>query len=157
MTMDVNWHWYAWKDLGPDTLYALLKLRSDIFVVEQNCLFSDMDGLDPQCEHLCGFDDAGQLVAYLRLIQPGVKWPQPGLGRLVVRPNVRHSGIARVALCEGIDHCSERYPGQTICLSGQQYLEHFYVQFGFVTVSDMYLEAGIPHVEMRRKPPVPKK
>ncbi len=147
---NTRFRWYAWKDLDPDTLYALLKLRSDIFVVEQDCVFSDMDGLDPKCEHLCGFNEAGGLVVYLRMLPPGLKWPEPALGRLVVHPKARHSGIARVALCEGIEHCSERFAGQPIFLSGQQYLEHFYVQFGFVTVSEPYLDDGIMHVNMRR-------
>ena len=150
MKMNTRFRWFTWKELDADTLYAMLKLRSDIFVVEQDCVYSDMDGLDPKCEHLGGFDDANQLVVYLRMLPPGIKWPEPALGRLVVRPSARHSGIARVALCEGIERVTERFPGQPTFLSGQQYLEHFYVQYGFVTVSEPYLEDGIMHVNMRR-------
>lgn len=147
----LTWTWHRWTDLKPDTLYAFLKLRSDIFVVEQNCVFSDMDGVDAQCEHLCGLDRQGRLLAYLRLVPPGVKAAQPALGRLVVAPDARRRGGGRAAMLEGIRHCRLRYPGQGIFLSGQQHLEKFYASLGFKTISAPYLEDGIPHVNMLRK------
>lgn len=131
-------------------LYALLKLRSDIFVVEQNCVFSDMDGADSRCEHLCGHDDRGALLAYLRLLPPGVKSPEPSIGRLVVAREARQHGAGRAAMCEGIRHCGARYPQQAIYIGGQQYLEAFYATLGFVTRGAPYLEDGIAHVHMLR-------
>ena len=143
--------WRRWAELTPDTLYDFLRLRSDIFVVEQNCAYPDMDGVDPQCEHLCVRGPEKQLVAYLRLVPPGLKAPQPAIGRLVVAQSARKSGLGRTAMLEGIRHCTERYPGQDIFLSGQQHLEAFYSSLGFVTFTEPYLEDGIQHVNMLRK------
>jgi ElaA protein len=145
------WTWHAWATLRPDTLYDFLRLRSDIFVVEQNCVFPDMDGIDPACEHLCGHDADQRLVAYLRLVPPGIKAPQPALGRLVTARNVRGTGLGRAAVREGIRHCASRYPGQDIFLSGQQHLENFYASLGFISFTEPYLEDGISHVNMLRK------
>ena len=144
------WTWYDWPALDSDTLYAALKLRSDIFVVEQNCVFSDMDGLDPRCEHLCCKDASGTLLGYLRLLPPGVKYAEPALGRLVVKSVARKSGLARVTLFEGIERCNALYPRHPIFLSAQQYLEKFYQSMGFETVSSPYLDDGIMHIDMRR-------
>ena len=147
--MNVHWRWFAWRELDPDTLYALLKLRSDVFVVEQNCVFPEMDGLDPRCEHLCGLDASGKVVACLRLLPPGLKYPEPSIGRLVVAPVVRKLGLGRVAMQKGIERCRTRFPGEPIVLSAQQYLEVFYGSLGFVTTSKPYLDDGIVHVDMR--------
>ena len=148
--MGITWNWHAWSALTPDTLYGLLKLRSDIFVVEQNCVFSDMDGLDPQCEHLCASDAAGVVLACLRLVPPGVKHELPVIGRLVVAARARKRGLARAGMQLALQHCALRYPGRAVFLSGQQYLEDFYASLGFVTCSAPYLEDGIWHVDMTR-------
>jgi ElaA protein len=145
---DIRWRWFAWRELDSDTLHAFLKLRSDIFVVEQNCVFSEMDGADPACEHLCGRDASGALRVYLRLVPPGVKVPQPALGRLVVTPDARKAGLARAAMLDGIRRCRERYPGQPIFLAAQGQLEPFYRSLGFETTGGIYMEDGIPHVNM---------
>ena len=147
----LQWRWYRWHELHADTLYAFLKLRSDIFVVEQNCVFPDMDGLDPQCEHLCGHAADGALLAYLRLVPPGVRAPQPSIGRLVVAQQARGTGAGRAAMLEGLRVCAQRYPGQAIFLSAQRHLEGFYASLGFARSSEDYLEDGIWHVNMRRK------
>lgn len=154
----MNWQWQAWAQLAPDTLYAFLKLRSDIFVVEQNCVFSEMDGLDPLCEHLCGHDGDGRLVAYLRLVPPGVKRPHsespaapgPALGRVVVHVSRRGGGLGRDLMLQGIGYCGARYGGRAIFLSAQQHLERFYASLGFARLGAPYLEDGIWHVDMRR-------
>jgi len=136
--------WHPWSTLTPDTLHDFLRLRSDIFVVEQNCAYADIDGIDPQCEHLCIRGSEKQLLAYLRLVPPGLKAPQPAIGRLVVAQAARKSGLGRTAMLE-------RYPGQDIFLSGQQHLEAFYSSLGFVTFTEPYLEDGIQHVNMLKK------
>lgn len=142
--------WYAWKDLTPDTLYTILRLRSAIFVVEQNCVFPDMDGRDPACEHLCGTDRGGALVAYLRLVPPGVRTPEVSLGRVVVAQPLRGRGVGRAVMEEGLRHCARRYVGTPVKVSAQQHLERFYQSLGFRTVSEAYLEDGIWHVDMLR-------
>ena len=146
----ITWTWRAWRTLDADTLYAFLRLRSEIFVVEQNCVFLDMDGLDSQCEHLCGSNEAGTLIGYLRLVPPGVKSPQPALGRLVIKRNARGQGLSRTAIEHGLRRCAERYPNQPVFLSGQQHLEAHYASMGFATISAPYLEDGIWHVNMLR-------
>jgi ElaA protein len=148
--MPLGWQWLAWPDFDPDTLYALLKLRSDIFVVEQNCAYSDMDGIDPQCRHLLGRDAEGRVQAGLRLVPPGVKHAAPALGRLVVASGLRGAGSGRALMIEGLRGCAQHYPHQAVFLSGQQHLEHFYRSLGFATISAPYLEDGIPHVDMLR-------
>jgi ElaA protein len=111
-----------------------------------------MDGADPACEHLVNKDTEGRVLACLRLVPPGVKVPQPALGRLVVAPEARGAGLARAACEEGLRRCAERYPGQAVFLAGQQHLEPFYASLGFRTTGDHYLEDGIPHVNMLRLP-----
>ena len=145
---NIRWQWYEWAQLPPDVLYGFLKLRSDIFVVEQNCVFSDMDGVDPLCDHLCGFDDKGLVLVYLRLLPPGLKFPEVSLGRLVTSPDARRGGCAREALRLGLERLRQKFPGHTVRIGGQQYMEKFYASVGFVSTGQPYLEDGIPHVEM---------
>jgi ElaA protein len=144
------WKWYAWTELSPDVLYAFLRLRSGIFVVEQNCVFPDMDGRDPACDHLCGWGATGELIAYLRLVPPGVRTPEVSLGRVVVDPSARGRGIGRAVMQQGLERCAARYPGMPVKVSAQQHLEKMYARLGFRTVGTPYLEDGIAHVDMIR-------
>ena len=146
----LRWQWLAWPDFDPDTLYALLRLRVDIFVVEQNCAYAELDGLDPRCRHLVGRDAAGQVRAGLRLVPPGIKHAAPALGRLVVAADLRGAGSGRALMIEGLRGCARHYPAQPVFLSGQRHLEGFYRSLGFETISEPYLEDGIPHVDMLR-------
>jgi ElaA protein len=148
----LRWSWHAWSELTPDLLYQVLRLRSAIFVVEQNCVFPDMDGRDPDCVHLCGRDDAGGLIAYLRLVPPGVRTPEVSLGRVVVTAAARGQGLGRAVMEEGLLGCAQRYPGKPVKVSAQQQLETFYRSLGFRTASPPYLEDGIWHVDMLRNP-----
>lgn len=146
----LRWSWHAFAELDPATLYAILELRSRIFVVEQNCLFLDMDGADAQCDHLCGFDAKGKLRVYLRLVPPGVKFAEASFGRLVTDPQSRRGGHARKACELALARLAERFPGQPVRIGGQRYMEAFYASLGFVATGQPYLEDGIPHVEMLR-------
>jgi ElaA protein len=146
-----RWQWYGWAGMTPDVLYAFLRLRSAIFVVEQDCVFPEMDGRDPQCEHLCGWDGA-ELVAYLRLVPPGVRTPEVALGRVVVAARARGAGLGRAVMAEGLARCAQRYPGQPVKVSAQQHLEKFYASLGFTRTGAPYDEDGIPHVDMVRPP-----
>jgi ElaA protein len=155
-----RWTWHKFAELSPEALYAILELRSRIFVVEQNCIFPDMDGRDRDCEHLCGFEEAGdgrrgmgdgkdrKLVAYLRLVPPGVRTPEPSLGRVVVEQSARSKGFGRAVMLEGMRRCAELYPGKPVKVSAQQHLERFYNTLGFQTVGAPYLEDGIVHIDM---------
>ena len=138
--------------LGPHDLYAMLALRSRVFVVEQECVFLDIDGLDQDALHLLGWSDAahGALHASLRILAPGVSYDEPSIGRVVTAPEARGTGAGRALMLAGIAECERRYPGTGIRIGAQQYLERFYGSLGFQTVSAMYLEDGIPHVTMLR-------
>lgn len=158
--VDVRLRWFDWTAFDPDTLYALLRLRSAVFVVEQACVFHEMDGLDPECEHLIAFDhEGGGLVGCLRRVPAGLKRPHtpapaapgPMLGRLVTAPHVRGMGLGRTLMLEGIARCRLENPGEDIFLSAQLRLQRFYEALGFEAIRAPYDEDGIAHVDMRRR------
>lgn len=143
---------YVWKrfpELHNSELYALLKLRSEVFVVEQNCVFLDLDDHDQNSEHLLMQDAGGALIGYSRLLPPGEKYPECSIGRVVVPLSVRSSGTGRRLMAESIRGSRARYPQSPILIWAQQRLESFYASFGFVTASEPELEDGILHVKMR--------
>jgi len=128
-------------------VYAVLAARVAIFVVEQNCAYQDLDGLDADAEHLIAWSGA-EVAGYLRVLGPGTRFDDPSIGRIITTKPFRGSGLGRDLVAEGIERTRLRYPGQPVRISAQQYLEKFYRDFGFVTVSQPYLEDNIPHVEM---------
>ena len=125
-----------------------------MFVVEQNCVFPDIDGADQQALHLLGWQGHGAqrvLVAYLRCLPAGVKFAECSIGRIVSAPEVRGSGVGKLLVAEGLRRTETRYPGQPIRIGAQQHLERFYAGFGFDTVSAPYIEDNIMHIEMLRR------
>jgi len=157
--MSVTLRWVVWNEFDPDVLYSLMRLRSAVFVVEQACVFHDMDGLDPRCEHLLAMDAKGEVVGCLRLVPPRLKRPHspapaaegPSLGRLVTAQSERGTGLGRRLMAEGIARCERDFPGEAIQLSAQAHLQGFYFSFGFEAMREPYDEDGIPHVGMRRR------
>lgn len=148
-TGGLHWRLWDWNEWSNDLLYAAMRLRSAIFVVEQNCVFPDMDGLDPACTHLCGCDDDGRLLAYARLLAPGVKYEDASIGRVVTAVEARGRQLGRALMQEALRLTHARHPGAPVRLGAQQHLERFYGSFGFSTISAPYLEDGIWHVDMR--------
>lgn len=144
----LTWRLSRLPDLGPLDVYDLLALRSAVFVVEQTCVYLDADGVDLQAWHLLGRDASGCLQALLRIVDPGVKYEEPSIGRVISSPQVRGTGVGRQLVAQGIACCFQQWPGQGIRISAQARLERFYADFGFQTVSEPYLEDDIPHVEM---------
>lgn len=130
-------------------LYAIVKLRQEVFVVEQKCAYLDTDGLDAQATHLWASDGAAP-VAYARLFAPGVRAAEAVIGRVVTAPSVRRSGIGRELMGRAIAAIEERHGAVAIRLGAQKYLQAFYESFGFVRDGDDYLEDDIPHLPMRR-------
>jgi ElaA protein len=145
----MNWRWSRFADLGVDALYDALQLRCRVFVLEQGP-YLDPDGVDRQSWHLLGRDGDGVLAAYLRVVDPGLKFAEPSIGRVITAPEVRGRGAGRALMAEGLDGCARFWPGRAIRISAQARLERFYREFGFVRVGDDYLEDGIPHLEMLR-------
>lgn len=144
------WTCARFDELTVGQLYDLLQLRSQVFVVEQNCVFLDIDGLDRQTLHLLGTGEDGALRAYTRLIPPGVKAPDALIGRVVTAPAARGGGTGRALMAESVARCERLWPGHAITLHAQAHLERFYAGFGFAPVGEPYMEDGIPHIEMRK-------
>ena len=150
--MGLRWLWLRFDELTRDQLYLILGLRERVFILEQKCLYPDIDGRDVCAHHLLGLDGAEALVAYLRLVAPGHRYAEPGLGRVVTDPAVRRHGVGHALMREAIRRAEEAYPGMAIRMSAQRYLERFYAAHGFVAVGDPYDEDGIEHREMVRNP-----
>ncbi len=145
----MNWLWARFEDLGVRNLYDALALRCQVFILEQGA-YQDPDGYDEHCWHLLGRDAAGVLQAYLRVVDPGVKYDEPSIGRVITSPPTRGTGLGRALMAEGVARCAATWPGQGIRISAQARLERFYNGFGFARVAPDHIEDGIPHVLMVR-------
>lgn len=145
----MDWTWARFDALSLDDLYDALALRCRVFILEQGP-YQDPDGLDRASWHLLGRDGAGTLQAYLRVVDPGVKYAEPSIGRVVTSPEVRGSGVGRTLVGEGVARCAQAWPGAPIRISAQAHLQRFYGEFGFRSVGEPYDEDNIPHVEMLR-------
>lgn len=148
----LSWTCCALDALSARELYALLKLRSEVFVVEQRCLYLDPDGQDLTALHLLGRDESGALLACARLIPTSAG---PKIGRVLTAPAARGAGQGRALMRRAIAECAQRWPGQPIALSAQAHLQGFYASLGFAPTSAVYDEDGIPHIDMRREAPQP--
>jgi ElaA protein len=150
--VSLGWRWCRFEDLGVHELYDLLALRCRVFVLEQGP-YLDPDGLDLKSRHLQGRDEAGTLQAYLRAVEPGAKYAEPSIGRVVTAPEVRGTGLGRALMREGLARCEAQWPGRAVRISAQARLRDFYAGLGFIADSNEYLEDGIPHLQMLRRPP----
>ncbi len=139
----------TFQELTLDELYSLLQLRSEVFVVEQNCVYQDIDGKDKKALHVLGLKD-NELVAYTRIFKPGDYFTEASVGRVVVRNNERGSRLAYDIMKSSIEAIQEHYKVTMIKVSAQTYLKEFYNNLGFKQVGEEYLEDGIPHIGMIR-------
>ena len=139
----------SYQELTRDELYALLRLRSEVFVVEQDCVYQDIDDKDQKALHVLGWV-GDQLAAYTRCFGPGDYFEYPAIGRVVVREAFRGKGLAKLIMQASIQAVESRHGEQPIKLSAQTYLLQFYRDLGFETVGEEYLEDGIPHMAMVR-------
>src|SRR4029077_18400099 len=147
------WQWSRFSELTTADLYAVVRLREAVFVVEQNCPYPDSDGRDPNAWHLLGWEERSSgraLVAYARIFEPGVRYDEGSIGRVVTAPDVRGTGKGRALMAEALRRFDSLAPGQPIRIAAQRRLEDFYLGLGFRTVSDPYEEDGIIHVDMLR-------
>ena len=145
--LTLNWQLSSFESLNLAQLYAILRLRSEVFVVEQNCVFLDMDNKDQFSIHLMGWD-GDNLVAYTRLIAPGKVYEYMSIGRVVTSPAYRNTGAGRALMNTSIEKCYELFGKGPIKIGAQLYLKKFYESLGFVKSSDVYDEDGIDHIEM---------
>ncbi len=146
--MELNWTLKSFATLTNVELYAILQLRNEVFIVEQNCPYQDLDEKDKFSQHLCAWNADGILVAYTRLIPPGKVYNETSIGRVVTKPIVRKEGIGKVLMQKSIAACAELFGVQPIKIGAQFYLKKFYESLGFVQTSDIYLEDNIEHIEM---------
>lgn len=145
--MQIQWILKKFEELSPYQLYALLQLRNEVFVVEQNCVFQDADDKDQHSFHLMGFVD-NKLVAYTRLVPPDVIYTDMSIGRVVTSPAMRGTGAGKELMLQSIKYCHHLFGNGTIKIGAQLYLKQFYQSFGFQQVSEVYLEDGIEHIYM---------
>ena len=146
---DIDWRYLAFEELTVAELYAVLQLRSEVFVVEQACIFQDMDGSDAQAMHLLG-SLQGALVAYARCFEAGVKFAEASIGRIVTSPEIRGSGSGHALVQKAIGCLSVPLGAPAIRIGAQARLNACYRRHGFETSGPVYLEDGIAHVEMLR-------
>lgn len=145
--MGLQWKIKAFEALSVHELYDLLRLRSEIFVVEQNCVYLDLDGKDKVALHLIG-EYEGKTVAHARLFKPGISFDNASIGRVVVDENYRAKKWGHDLMREAITAVAVHYNETAITIGAQLYLKKFYESHGFVQTSEMYLEDDIPHIEM---------
>ncbi len=147
--MDITWTIKTFQDLTSAELYAILQLRSEVFVVEQNCVFQDLDNKDQYCHHLMGWQQE-KLIAYTRLVPAGVSYEQPSIGRVVTSPSSRGGGLGRLLMDKSIEETTRLFGKSPIRIGAQLYLKRFYESLAFSQSSDIYDEDGIDHIEMIR-------
>lgn len=133
--------------LTPYELYDIIRLRNEVFVVEQNCVFQDADNRDQHCHHLMLWDN-DTLMAYARLVPKGLTYEQMSIGRIISSPAYRKTGAGKLLVANAIETCYELFGKGPIKIGAQLYLQKFYESFGFVQTSDIYDEDGIDHIEM---------
>lgn len=144
---DIQWNCIEFGNLSTELLYAVLQLRAEVFVMEQNCAYQDMDGLDQAALHVTGHLD-DNLVCYARLLPPGLKYKGASIGRVITVKKLRGGGYGRRLMIAAIAYCHQHFTDASITVSAQHQLENFYISLGFHTVSEPYAEDGIPHIEM---------
>ncbi len=145
----LNWSWTSFSQLNAVDLYEILRLRAEVFVLEQSCVYLDPDGLDQSAWHLQGRDQEG-LALYCRLLAPGQRFDGPSIGRVVSAPRARGKGYGHELMRMALEQCRLLYPRQAVSLSAQAHLHDFYAAHGFCVEGRMYMEDGIPHLHMLR-------
>lgn len=143
-----DWHHKAFAQLSLTELYALLQLRSKVFVVEQNCPYQDLDDKDQEGIHLWCSNEQGMVIACCRLLPAGVSYPEASIGRVVTDPAIRGKNTGRQLMERAIRYISEQWHAPSIHIGAQLYLQRFYESLSFERISDVYDEDGIPHIEM---------
>ncbi|MBU2099211.1 MAG: GNAT family N-acetyltransferase [Gammaproteobacteria bacterium] len=141
------YHWARLQDSSGPQVHEILQARESVFVVEQNCPYQDADDADALAWHMTGRVD-GKLACYVRVVDPGIKYPEPSIGRVLTTPEFRARGLGAAMMREAIRQTNSLFPGQNIRIGAQAYLHDFYTALGFDQVSEEYFEDGIPHILM---------
>lgn len=144
----MNWLLKRFDDLTPAELYAILRLRNEVFVVEQNCVFQDADNKDHGSWHLMGLDEKNNLLAYTRLLPPGLAYTEASIGRVVTSPAARRTGLGKELMQRSLEELYRLWGPQPVRIGAQCYLTAFYRSLGFHPQGAIYFEDGIEHIEM---------
>ncbi len=145
----IQWKIKRFETLSLQELYSSLQLRSEVFVVEQNCVYQDIDGKDYKALHVLGYLQE-ELVAYARLFRAGDYFDQASIGRVVVSPKHRNKAFGHELMKAAVQEVEQHFQTTAITISAQLYLKDFYESHGFIACGETYLEDDIPHIEMRR-------
>ena len=148
--MTIRWTLLPFDALPLLILYDVLRLRAEIFIVEQNCPYQDIDRRDVDALHLLGYSETGELAAYARLFDAGKCYEQASIGRVIVAGDYRRFGLGKLLMRQAIAHTHAAFGAQPIMIGAQRYLDQFYTGLGFVAVGEPYEEDGIPHQHMLR-------
>jgi ElaA protein len=143
----LHWTYKHFSSLTTQELYTILSLRNEVFVVEQNCVYLDSDNKDVDAWHLCGWKD-DVLVAYVRILAPGVSYEEASIGRVLTNPAFRKHGYGVELMKVAIEKTLQQFEVEQIKIGAQLYLLNFYSSLGFTQTSEEYMEDGIPHIEM---------
>ena len=141
------WLCKKFDELTPHELYAILQLRNEVFVVEQNCVFQDADNKDQYCYHVMGWQQ-NDLIAYSRIVPPQISYSESSIGRIVTSPKARRTGAGKKLVEQSIHELRILFGNVPVKIGAQMYLKKFYESFGFKQTSDIYFEDNIPHIEM---------
>jgi ElaA protein len=147
--MPIRFQWSRLEQLSALQFHEIIAARERVFIVEQNCPYPDADGYDVVSWHLTGHVD-GRLAAYLRIVDPGHKYSEASIGRVLTASGFRGLGLGKALMDEAIAGAARHYPRHAIRISAQAYLLAFYRGYGFMPVGEEYLEDDIPHIEMLR-------
>jgi ElaA protein len=142
----IHKHVTEFNKLSPADVYNILKLRQDVFIIEQNCIYDDIDGIDLFSEHVMIYDE-NILAAYSRIVPAGAKFDEISIGRIVVHPQYRGMGLGKEIVNKSLDILGKR-EAKCVTIEAQCYLENFYRSLGFEKISEPYDVDGIPHIEM---------
>ena len=146
-----TWTISPFRSLSVDLLYRILQARQEVFIIEQACIFPEIDGKDLGAVHVVA-EQRGAVAGYCRILGPGITFKEASIGRVITTKQFRGTGVGRELMRRAVAETTRLYPDAGIRISAQRYLEKFYSSYGFMTVSDVYLEDGIQHVEMYREP-----
>jgi ElaA protein len=147
--MEISWKCVSFQELSTEELYQILRLRSEVFVVEQQCLWVDCDNKDQESYHLMGWNEHN-LLAYTRLLPAGLSYDEMSIGRVATSQNARGTGVGKVLMQKSLEEIERIFGRQPIKIGAQIYLQKFYENFGFTQTSEVYIEDGIDHIEMLR-------
>jgi ElaA protein len=146
-----KWIITRFEALTPATLYRIMQLRAEVFVVEQNCPYLDADGKDEKAFHVMGFNEDREMIAYCRILPENISYPEVSIGRVVTSATARGTGAGKEMMQRALDEIRLLFGDVPVRIGAQLYLKKFYEGFGFEVFSDEYLEDNIPHIEMLAK------